>query len=173
MSTEDPKPEWFQMAQTEVFATKPRGKKVLRIMALATPLFVLGAGLALAQSQTSPSNVLRSAAAAQTSTVAPATPATPTSSLTPATSTSTPVQISHTTGTTQRAAITIAKPGSKLPTGGEEDDSSQAIFTSPNVATTSPTATITKPGITNPAIATLPTRSGDDDHKTSNDGNDD
>ena len=75
MSTENSKPEWFQMAQTDAFEPKSGSKKLLRIMALAAALFVLGAGLALAQSQTTPNAVASPSATVQTATVAPATPA--------------------------------------------------------------------------------------------------
>jgi hypothetical protein len=95
MSSENSKPEWFQMAQADAFEPKPASKKVLKIMALATPLFVLGAGLVFAQSQNSPSAV---ATALPTSSVATAAP------------------------TTQKAAIAITKPGIKLPIGDGEND---------------------------------------------------
>jgi hypothetical protein len=145
MSTENSKPEWFQMAQADAFEPKSRSKKVLRVMALAAPLFVLGAGLALAQNQSSPSAVVSSAAAVQTTTVAAATPAssaavaaTPASSAAVAAPASSPIKISQ-------AATSIAKPGIKLPSGGGEDDVSSAILTSPNTS-----STITKPGIKMP-----------------------
>ena len=148
MSTENSKPEWFHMAQADAFEPKPASKKVLRIMALATPLFVLGAGFAVAQSQGSPSAVASSAVAVQTSAVATATPV---SAVATATPTNSPIRISQVASV--GPAITIAKPAIKLPSGGGEDDISPSVLTSPNTS-----STITKPG-----IATLPTGSGDDD----------
>lgn len=109
MSAENSKPEWFQMSQSDAFESKPASKRVLRIIALATPLFVLGAGLVFAQSQSTPGAVTT---ALPTTTVA-ATTATPASN---------PVHITQAASTTQKAAITIAKPGIKLPTGGGDDD---------------------------------------------------
>jgi hypothetical protein len=93
MSTENSKPEWFQMSDADAFEPKPASKKVMRIMALASPLFVLGAGLVFAQGQSSPIAL------------APAS-----------------AQISKVTATTQNASITVTKPGIKLPTGGDEND---------------------------------------------------
>ena len=132
MSTENSKPEWFQMSEADAFEPKPASKKVLRIMALATPLFVLGAGLVFAQSQSSPSALASSAAAVQTSAVAAATPA------------SSPIRISRVASV--GPAITIAKPGIKLPSGSGEDDISSAVLSAPNSSTT-----ITKPGIKLPS----------------------
>jgi hypothetical protein len=170
MSPENSKPEWFQMADADATPPRPKSKRAIRIMALATPLFVLGAGLAIAQNQSVPNAVASLAVTVQTTAVTAATPA---SSVAVAAQASSPIKISQAASTTTPAAVALAKPGIKLPSGDGEDDSSQAVLTSSNVATTSHAATITKPGITNPAIATLPTRSGDDDHKTSNGGDDD
>ncbi len=131
MSPENSKPEWFQMAEEDAFEPKPKSKRVVRIMALATPLLVLGVGLVFAQTQDSPTAVANSntnavSTAATTdpislsSTPAASTPS-PTAISTPA---SNAIQVSQvaTTTATQKASITIKKPGIKLPTGGGEDD---------------------------------------------------
>lgn len=98
MSPENSKPEWFHMAEADDTPPRPRGKRVIRIMALAIPLLVLGAGLVFAQTQDTP-NAVASAA---------------TSASTPA---STPVT------TPASASITIKKPSiAKLPTGGGNDE---------------------------------------------------
>ena len=144
MSTENSKPEWFQMSEADAFEPKPASKKVLRIMALATPLFVLGAGLVFAQSQSSPSALASSAAAVQTSAVAAARPASAVAAVAAATPASSPIRISRVASV--GPAITIAKPGIKLPSGSGEDDISSAVLSAPNSSTT-----ITKPGIKLPS----------------------
>jgi len=128
MSPENSKPEWFQMAQADAFEPKPKSKRVVRIMALATPLLVLGAGLVFAQTQDSPTAVASSSTSAVSttdpislsSTPAATTPS-PTAASTPASNT---IQVSQaaTTTTTPKASITIKKPGITMPTGGGEDD---------------------------------------------------
>lgn len=131
MSPENSKPEWFQMTQADAFEPKPKSKRVVRIMALATPLFVLGAGMVFAQTQDSPT------AQASSSTTAVSTPAatdpislssapvatTPSAAPVSATA-SNAVQISQASSTTPsaKASITIKKPGIKMPTGGGDDD---------------------------------------------------
>jgi hypothetical protein len=109
VSPENSKPEWFQMADADAFESKPTSKKVMRIMALATPLLILGAELVVAQGQDSPSAVASSATALPLHSTGASSP--------------TSVQISQAASTTQKAAITIKKPGiSTMPTGGGEDD---------------------------------------------------
>lgn len=64
MSPEIPKPEWFQMADADDIPEAPKSKKGIRLMALATPLLVLGAGLAYAQPEgTSPADAGKTAQA--------------------------------------------------------------------------------------------------------------
>jgi hypothetical protein len=109
MSTDNSKPDWFQMAEADAFEPKPATKKALRIMALATPLFVLGAGLAYAQSQINP-NVVATAGSTTSLVTATSSPA------------SSPIHITSLTLTTQSASITIRKPAIKLPSGGDEND---------------------------------------------------
>lgn len=127
MEAEDSTPEWFKMAQADGFEPKPKSKRVLRIMALATPLFVLGAGLVFAQTQDSPTAV----ASGVSSTASVSTSATPSadpiSLSTPAPTSSAPstaVQVSQASSVTPsaRASITIKKPAITMPTGGGEDD---------------------------------------------------
>lgn len=108
MSPENSTPEWFQMAQADAFESKPKSR-VVRIIALAIPLLVLGAGLVFTQTQDSPSAV----ASSGTNTVSTAV-------------TSTPISFSS-TPTTQKTPIIIRKPGITIPTGdgptgdGEDD----------------------------------------------------
>ena len=65
MSPENSKPEWFQMADADPIPANPKSKKGIRMMALATPLLVLGAGLVYAQTQgTSPADAGTTAQAA-------------------------------------------------------------------------------------------------------------
>lgn len=125
MSTEETTPEWFQMAQADGYAPKPKKNRVLRAAALASPLFVLGAGLVFAQTQDTPTAV-----ASASTTVAAADPATnsATAPISLASSTPAPVaasnaiQVSQVTPPTTRASITIKKPAITMPTGGGEDD---------------------------------------------------
>lgn len=126
MSSENSKPEWFQMADADVTPPRTKSKRVIRIMALATPLLVLGAGLVFAQTQGSPTAV--ASAAATTAALTAATPAT-SSATAPAAPIATPAQVSTTVSpaapavTTQNVAMTIKKPAiATLPTGGGEGD---------------------------------------------------
>lgn len=131
MSPENSTPEWFQMAQADAFEPKPKSKRVVRIMALATPLLVLGAGLVFAQTQDSPTAVASSTTSAVSTPAATdtislsstptATTPSPTAASTPASNT---IQVSQTATatTTPKASITIKKPGITMPTGGGEDD---------------------------------------------------
>ncbi len=164
MNTENSKPEWFQLSQSDAFEPKPARKRALRVMALATPLLVLGAGLVYAQSQNSPVAVAtalpQSSAAAAPSTQASDPIAITQSAATPA---SAPIRITQAAATTQRATITITKPGIKLPSGGGEDDSSPAILTAP-----APSPTTAKP-----SIATMPSGGSDDGGDNHSDGDDD
>lgn len=115
MTPENPKPEWFQMTEGDGFDPKPASKRALKMLALATPLLVLGAGLVFAQSQDSPTAL----ASASVST-APAA-STPISVSTPATtSPNAAVQVSQATPTPSTPAAGITKPGIKLPTGGDD-----------------------------------------------------
>jgi len=131
MSPENSKPEWFQMAEDDGFAPKSTRKRTLRIMALATPLLVLGAGFVFAQTQDSPTasaTSTPSAAAtnpislASTPTLAPSAPApsAPAPSAAPIVAST---QVSKTVAATTRptASITIKKPTISKPTGGAEE----------------------------------------------------
>lgn len=137
MSSENSKPEWFQMAEADVFPPQSRGKRVVRVMALATPLLVLGAGLVFAQTQDSPTAVASAVTSPATPTsdpialsttpaVASAPASTPASApaSTPVTPSATKtIQVSQSNSTTQSSAITIKKPGiATLPTGGGDDE---------------------------------------------------
>ena len=99
MSSENSKPEWFQMAEADVLPPQSRGKRAVRIMALATPLLVLEAALVFAQTQDSPTAVASAVTAAATS--ARATSSTPSSAA---------------TITVKKAAIAT------LPNGGGDDE---------------------------------------------------
>ncbi len=150
MSPENSKPEWFQMADADAIPAAPKSRKGIRLMALATPLLVLGAGLAYAQTQgTSPADAGTTAQAAANpiaiaSTSAATTPAasTPVASAPSTSEASAPKTTSHesssastvlvsqtsSTPISQVAPIapaaptTITKPGLTMPTGGGEDD---------------------------------------------------
>lgn len=141
MSSENSKPEWFQMAEADVFPPQSRGKRVVRIMALATPLLVLGAGLVFAQTQDSPTAVASAVTSAATPTTdpialsttpsvasapadAPASAPAPAPASAPVTAPVTKTfQVSQSNSTTQSPSITIKKPAiATLPTGGGEDE---------------------------------------------------
>lgn len=106
MSPENSKPEWFQMADADDIALQSKSKRVIRIMALATPLLVLGAGLVFAQTQDSPSAVA-SGATSSTSPIALAPASTPLVS-TPAASAPTAATPTTTTPATSTPATSIA-----------------------------------------------------------------
>jgi cytoskeletal protein RodZ len=137
MSSENSKPEWFQMTETDVFPPRSKGKRAVRIMALATPLLVLGAGLVFAQTQDSPTAVASAVTSTATPTADPiALSTTPSQSVvsapasTPVTTqastpTSRTIQVSQSSSTTQSPSITIKKPAiATLPTGGGDDERS-------------------------------------------------
>jgi len=125
MSPENSKPEWFQMAEEDGFAPKSTRKRAIRIMALATPLLVLGAGIVYAQTQnSSPASATStaSAAAAASPISLSSTPTAAATATTAATPASTTVAVSQARATTApKAAITIKKPTITKPTGGAED----------------------------------------------------
>lgn len=125
MSAEDTTPEWFQMAQEDGYAPKPKKNRVLRAAALATPLFVLGAGLVFAQTQDSPTavasgtNTVSSASPAASSAADPISLSTPTAA---ATTNAVQVAQTSTAAPSARSSITIKKPAITMPTGGGDDD---------------------------------------------------
>lgn len=133
MNTENSTPEWFQMAQEDGFAPKPKSKRVIRVIAMASPLLVLGAGLVFASTQESPIAVASSAASpthssttpmAVSSTAAANTATTPAATAPSAASaTDLVVQASQTTSSTPtlRVSAPIKKPALTMPTGGEDD----------------------------------------------------
>ena len=113
MSPEKSKPEWFHMAEADAAPPQPKGRKVIRIMALATPLLVLGASMVFAQTQGTPTT-LASAVTSAASPVATSTASTPVS---------TAIQVAQTAPATQSPPITIKKPAiATIPTGGGEND---------------------------------------------------
>jgi hypothetical protein len=130
MSPENSKPEWFQMADADATPPQPKSRRVIRIMALATPLLVLGAGLVFAQTQESPIAVASAATAATTATpattdatarsISPIVASAPRPSSTPVSSA---VQVSQSSPAPQSSSVTIAKPSiATMPTGGGSDD---------------------------------------------------
>ncbi len=144
MSPENSKPEWFQMAEADAIPAALKSKRGIRMMALATPLLVLGAGLAYAQTQgTSPADAGTTAQAAANP-IAIASTSTPTASTPVANTPSTPKVSSHESST---ASTVLVSQTSSAPTS--------TAPVSP-AAPVSPTA-ITKPGLT------MPTSGGEDD----------
>ena len=137
MSSENSKPEWFQMTDADTIPPQAKGKRAIRIMALATPLLVLGAGLVFAQTQDSPTAVASAVTSAATSNgdrVSLSTTPAPSAQATASTSASAPVttqvttpasttiQVSQTSPLTQSPSITIKKPAiATLPAGGGDD----------------------------------------------------
>ena len=145
MTSMSGKPEWFQLIEGDEIKPRHQVKRTLRVMALAAPLFVLGTGFVLAQTQDG-SHAIASETVSLTSTA-------PESSTAPLPSTSSNAAIvnaSHgvslapppssgddkaenasparvvvstanaTSSTSQ--ATTITAPSIKRPTGGEDDD---------------------------------------------------
>ncbi len=144
MSPEISKPEWFQMADADPIPAAPKSKKGIRLMAIATPLLVLGAGLAYAQTQgTSPADAGTTAQAAAN----PISFSTPTLASTP--TQSTPVQVAPSQNLVQA-------PSSHESSDARTELVVQNSATTPVVPPATPTS-ITKPGLT------MPTASGEDD----------
>jgi hypothetical protein len=124
MSPENSKPEWFQMADADATPPRPKGKRAIRIMALASPLLVLGAGLVFAQTQDSPTALASAMEVPATTSPSPTTVSTPTTTSTPVSSSA---PVSQPSPTAQSSSITIKKPAiATMPTGsgpnGGEDE---------------------------------------------------
>ncbi len=127
MSSENSKPEWFQMTEAEVFPPQSKGKRAIRIMALTTPILVLGAGLVFAQTQGSPTAVASAVTSPTAAAVDPVsiastpTPSTQVAASTPVTApASTAIQVSL---TSPNPSSTVKKPAiATLPTGGGDDE---------------------------------------------------
>ena len=118
MSTENSKPEWFQMTEAGAFPTVSKAKRALRIMALSAPLLVLGAGFVYAQSQNSPGTTASAASPISTATTAVSIPAIV------ATTAAASVTTQHTSllsSTPVKASNISFNFPIKKPTGGSED----------------------------------------------------
>lgn len=140
MTPQIPKPEWFQLTEADAIQPRPRINRVTRMLALSTPLLVLGMGYMVAQGSTGQDLPARSIQVAS----APAPAQVSNSALaTTATNPSTPqarvVPSSFTTG--------IKSPLTK-PTGGSDDDEIVSAPIGSSVA---------------PGISVMPTGGSDDD----------
>lgn len=114
------KPEWFAMTEGDQFVPRPRVNRVARMLALATPLLVIGTGFMVAQTSTGQATDLGKsilvASASQNSTV----PTTQNSVTVPSQSTQevgAPVASGIGTSSTTGVRSSIAKP-----TGGSDDE---------------------------------------------------
>ena len=129
VSQEVSKPEWFQMADADDIPPVQKSRRFIRIMALASPLLVLGGGLVFAQTQNAP---LDTATATASTAVAGANSSTPAVTTQPITQRPQPkaaptlannrLQISQpsTSAVAVATNISISKPGIKFPTGGDD-----------------------------------------------------
>lgn len=154
MSTNESKPEWFQLAEADWAASpgavnpkalKARRSNPIRIMAISTPLLVLGAGLLFAQTQQAPD------AFASATTSASSAPLAGTAN-TSGNATSTPMSVDSSTPV-QSSAAAAATPG----------DSGQALTAStprisPNVSSSA--LSTLQSGLKLPAKGSI--QSGDD-----------
>lgn len=68
MTAQIPQPEWFQLTQADSILPRPRINRVTRMLALSTPLLVVGMGYMLAQSSNAgvPAHSILASAPAQT-----------------------------------------------------------------------------------------------------------
>lgn len=139
MTPQIPKPEWFQMIEADSIQPRPRINRVTRMLALSTPLLVLGMGYMVAHGSTQgvPASSIQVASAP-----AQATHSTPAAT---ATSPSNPqarvVTSSFTTPASPLAPIT-------KPTGGSDEDEIASVPTGSSVAG---------------SISVMPTGGSDDD----------
>ena len=67
MTAQIPKPEWFQLIEADSIQPRPRINRVTRVLALSTPLLVLGMSYVLAQGSSAgvPAHSILAAAAVQ------------------------------------------------------------------------------------------------------------
>ena len=106
MTPQIPQPEWFQLTQEDSILPRPRINRVTRMLALATPLLVLGMGYMVAQG---------SNAGVPTHSILASTPSTSTTPIAP---------IAQPTGGSDGEAIGSSVAGgiSVPPTGGSGED---------------------------------------------------
>lgn len=140
MTPQIPKPEWFQMIEADSIQPRPRINRVTRMLALSTPLLVLGMGYMVAQGSTqdvpahsilaSPAQVAHSTPAA--STTSPSQARVVTSSLTTPASPIAPIT-KPTGGEDEDEIVSVPTGGSVpggisvMPTGGSDDDSDEGV----------------------------------------------
>lgn len=103
MASMNRKPEWFQLIEGDEIKPHHQVKRTLRVMALAAPLFVLGTGFVIAQTQDGPA-----ASVSETVSIASVQP------------TTTQGAESAPSDLSQPAALTASS--IKPPTGGEEEE---------------------------------------------------
>jgi cytoskeletal protein RodZ len=120
MSANESKPEWFQLADEdwaanpaaiEARVNKARRRNPIKIMAISTPLLVLGAGLFFAQSQQTPDAFAASVPTVATSQAAPTSGSagfTATTSATSATTENSQPPVATTTNTTTTNQVPVA-----------------------------------------------------------------
>jgi hypothetical protein len=125
MSAHESKPEWFQLAD-EDWASNPRAisakevkarrKNPIRLMAISTPLLVLGAGLFVAQSQEAPQAFAASAPIVATAPMTATAPVSEATTTTTVPTTSSPVVESAPVTSYQASVVTTPKISSSAST---------------------------------------------------------
>lgn len=111
------KPEWFQLTDEDRFVPRPPVKRVARLMALASPLLILGTGFLVAQGGEN-----QNAAATQSTVLASAqNPSKSNNSIEVASAVATPKTISAISTSNHLAAPSVF-PAITKPTGGADDD---------------------------------------------------
>lgn len=151
MDAKTPKPDWFQMSESGSFEPLPKGKKLMKVVALTSPLVFLAAGTLFAQTHgNAPASTNLATAAVSSQVSTQNTPATASSAVkAPAVasaSVNTPVirssatqskaQVNSGAGTTPAQISLISDvttspqvqsvpstPPLTMPTGGGDDDS--------------------------------------------------
>ncbi|MEK6649220.1 MAG: hypothetical protein AABY37_07965 [Actinomycetota bacterium] len=131
------KPEWFQLIEGDEIKPRHQVKRALRVMALAAPLFVLGTGFVLAQTQDG-SHAIASETVSLTSTA-------PESSTAPLPSTSSNAAIVN-----ANHAVSLAPPSSGNDKTENASPARVVVSTANATSSTSQSTTITAPSIKRP-----------------------
>ena len=116
MTPQIPKPEWFQLTEADPIQPRPRINRVTRMLALSTPLLVLGVGYMVAQGSNGQGVPLRSLEVASAPAQIPSQNA----------NSSTPTQASPSASQARVVPSSFTAPSSPIapitkPTGGSDD----------------------------------------------------
>ena len=120
--TENNKPEWFEIAESDGPARPQKVRTTLPIAAVMAAALIIGVGAVVAQTQEeSPASATETTSVATTQSVAPATTNTEVQNVV-ATAVTKPRSIATTSAASNNNSAIVNPSISKLPTGGGDDD---------------------------------------------------